>query len=371
MQRFIFMVLVLLLVFPAMGQRKKKGDEDTAPAWKEGVVYALPRIGVRLSVTVVKEAFEPGPYAAYAGQLLGINDAKERPSVQWQLKDVQLGSFSEPDPEQVHQAMGEGAFLVSLTPDGCLAGINAPVEPPMLRQETKTNRFLEPVQKEDGFRFSSFNDQPLYMPGDSTTNYRPVRVKTEKKAAEAASRILECRLTRFHMAAGLMDEFHPDGTAYEVSLQELKKIEENYLSLFTGRKTYTEETFCFDFVPASASTGKGEVVFRFSENEGVLPASDLSGEPVLMKVEPLELLTENYTALAGSENPSAGDSGVFYRMPAVGTVAVVFDLKTIASARMVLPQFGKTAPLPERLLSGGYAIRIHPETGAIQSITGK
>lgn len=368
MQRILLIFLTVLIVAPAFGQRNKRGEEETGPAFVEGITYALPRTGVRIYVKAVKETFQPGPYAAYAEQLLGITDAKNRSSVKWQIEDVKLEPFAEPDPEQVYKAMGEGAFSLSLTPSGCLAGVNtaaAAIEMPKLI----TNCFIEEPVKEDGFSYANFNDTPFYTPGDSTNNYRPVKVSAEKKASEAAARIMECRLTQFHMAAGLMDEFHPDGTAYKVSLAELKRIEKDYLSLFTGRTTYQSEVFSFDYIPTSASNGRGEVIFRFSEENGVVVASDLSGKPVMLKVENLETLSGNYAKMAASENPSAGESGVYYRMPGMAGVEIIFELKTIASARMVLPQFGQTAPVPEEMLFGGYEIKIHPHTGAVKSIS--
>jgi len=368
MQRIALIILTILIVVPAFGQRNRRGDEEAEPGYVEGITYALPRTGVRIYVKATRVTFEPGPYAAYAGQLLGITDARNRGSVQWQFDDVQIETFPEPDPNHVYKAMGDGAFSVNLTPEGCLAGINSPINVYGIN-EVKTNLFISGDANDEDFSFANFNDSPLYTEGDSTNNYRPVRVSDEKKAADAAARILECRLTRFHMAAGLMDEFHPDGVAYEVSLNELDRIERNYLSLFTGRTTYKTEEFSFDFIPTASSTGSGEVVFRFSEENGVVPASDLSGKPVTVKVNPVENLKGKYTSLASSDNPSAGESGVYYRMPGMANVEIIFELETIASARIVLPQFGETAPVPEELLFGDYSIEFHSHTGAIKSVT--
>jgi hypothetical protein len=110
------------------------------------------------------------------------------------------------------------------------------------------------------------------------------------------------------------------------------------------------------------------VVFRFSEDNGVVPASDLSGKPVTVRVNPVEGLKSKYTTLAASENPAAGESGVFYRMPGMANLEIIFEVKTIASARVLLPQLGETAPVPEELLYGEYSIEIHPQTGAIKSV---
>ena len=271
--------------------------------------------------------------------------------------------------EQVYKAMGDTSFLISLTPEGCLAGINSSAT----ITESKiinTNSFIEKPEFDDGFSFSNFTDTPFYTPGDSTNGFRLVRVGAEQKAAEAAARILECRMNQYDMAAGMFDEFHPDGTAYKVSLEELKKVEKNYLSLFVGRTTFGSEKYSFDYIPNSTTT-KGEVVFRFSDEKGVVPASDLSGKPVMIEIEPEKDLTNKYSNLVASENPSAGESGVFYRMPGVVTIKIIQELKTIATARTVMAQSGTVAPFPEELLYGEFAIEIHPETGAIKSVSKK
>ena len=53
------------------------------------------------------------------------------------------------------------------------------------------------------------------------------------------------------------------------------------------------------------------------------------------------------------------------------TEGIIQELKTIATARAVIAQSGTVAPLPEELLYGEYAIEIHPETGAIKSVSKK
>ncbi|MFW5831010.1 MAG: DUF4831 family protein, partial [Prolixibacteraceae bacterium] len=172
--RILLLLLIVLMVVPSFGQRRSRDEEEPAPRYVEGISYALPRTGVRVFVTAVKEKFEPGPYAAYADQLLGITDAKNSPSVKWIIEDVNLETFAEPDPTQVYKAMGDVAFQVSLTPAGILTGINtgAETEEPA---GPVTHRFIPQANGDDGFSFANIHDSPLYIPGDSTTTFRPVR----------------------------------------------------------------------------------------------------------------------------------------------------------------------------------------------------
>ncbi|TNF40812.1 MAG: DUF4831 family protein, partial [Bacteroidetes bacterium] len=246
--KYLAFVIGIVLILPVYGQRKK--DDTVAPVFTEGVVYSLPRTGIRVKVKVVKETFIPGPYAAYAEQLLGIKNVKNRQAVNWVIEDVKIDVFPEPDPEQVYKALGAGAGLVSLTADGCIAGINTS-SAEIKKTDVFTNSAAKKSKSADNGLFQYFTDSPLYMAGDSTNNYRPVKLPDEQKMSKAAQRVLESRRLQYEIAAGLVDEFHPDGEAYKASLKELKKVENDYLSLFIGKSSYDKETFAFDYVPKS------------------------------------------------------------------------------------------------------------------------
>ncbi|WP_340114534.1 DUF4831 family protein [Maribellus mangrovi] len=365
--RYLALIIAVMLVIPTYGQRKKKDDEEgLTPAYVEGIAYALPRTGIKVHVEAIREKFEPGPYAAYAEQLLGIKDAKTRPEVKWSISQMKIETFAEPDPEQVYKAMGEGAFTINLAANGCLAGINSSVESELPLQ-TSSNKTFQKPDIDDGFSFDYFSDTPFVIPGDSTNNFRPTRVSVEQKAAEAAQRVLDCRMNQYDLAALRIDGEYPDGKAYEVSLEELKRTEQNYIKLFVGRTTYKNETYSFDYVPGSADKNTA-VIFRISDENGIVPASDLSGKPVMIEFEEVSGLTANYKSEAASDNPEAGNSGVYYRMPGLAKIKITYELNTLATARATIAQFGVVAPFPEDLLGGAYAVEFHPETGALKSV---
>ena len=362
--KYLAIIIAVMFVVPVSGQRKK--EEVVAPAFTEGVIYALPRTGVRVKVQAVKETFQPGPYAAYAEQLLGIKNVKNKASVNWIIDEVKIDMFSEPDPEQIYKAMGDGAFLVNLTPDGCLAGINSANSSAQILK-TETNQVGQITETDANDYFQYFTDSPLYTTGDSTNNYRPVKMADEQKISKAAQRILECRKLQFEIAAGLVDELHPDGEAYKVSLKELKQIEKTYLSLFIGKYNTEKAVFGFDYIPKPG--GKSEAVFRISEEGGIIPATDLSGKPVMIEFEIEKELAQKQAGLIKSDNPAAGESGVFYRIPGKANVRIVNDMNVIATARVTIARFGASAPVPEELLSGDFAVDFDPETGAISNIS--
>ena len=158
----------------------------------------------------------------------------------------------------------------------------------------RTNRVGQKNTFEQQNKFSFFTDTPFYIPGDSTNNLRPIRVSVETKMAEAVKRVLESRRFQYDVVSGMMDEFHPDGDAYKVSLKELKQMEEDYTSLFVGKSEYQKETYSFDYVPGKAP-GKGEVLFRISDENGIVPSNDLSGKPVMIGLKPIKIWFKKHT----------------------------------------------------------------------------
>jgi hypothetical protein len=370
--KYLAIIIAILFVLPVYGQRKKKDDEalDSAtPVYVEGIVYTLPRTVVRVKVSAIKESFQPGPYAEYAEQMLGISNVRKSAETNWIIDDIKIETYSEADPDQVHKAMGEIAMLLNLSENGCIAGINT-AETDEHAEEIKTNRVGQVHEFDKGNKFSYFTDTPFYTPGDSSNNFRPIRIGSEQKMAEAAKRVLDSRRFQYDIASGMMDEFHPDGEAYKVSLKELKKTEEDYTSLFVGKSKYQKGTFSFDYVPGK-TPGKAEVLFRISNENGIVPSNDLSGRPVMIEFETDKNLVQKFTDGAKSENPNAGESGVYYRMPGQATIKIINDLNVIATTRATIAQFGEIAPVPEDVLYGDFEIRFHSETGAIKSIIRK
>ncbi len=357
--------LFAVSILAAPKDDKKKEAPGTAGAPLEGVVYALPQTGIRIQINATRERFVHGPFQIYAQKMLGIDNAPSADADRWNLDDMKIEVFSEPDPEQVHKAIGPAAQLVSMTESGILAGINAEVKPG--KTEIQTQTFLT-KNLEDQVKFDDLSIWSFYSPADSTKNFKMVSKNIDQKAAEAAETIFNLRNSRFALLTNADDEPLPDGKSFEVMTSELGKMEANYLSLFIGKSSKQSYTFSFDFVPG-AKTAKGEVFFRFSEDRGVLPKSDLSGRPILIEVNKSENLATKQSGLSTSENPNAGKSGLFYRMPGMAEIRVLDGSTQLAGARTAIAQFGSIAPIPENLLDGSYRLEFYPSTGAVKSIT--
>lgn len=351
------MLMAMLLIYPAAAQRKSKTETPALPIILEGISYSLPQTGIRVIVEARQKTFVPGPYAMYSEQLLGIRDVKTQPYTLWEMEEVRFETFAEPDPGNTYKATGGAAAFLQLTPAGILAGINSNAEIKACLPDHSGSFAL--TNQAPGLVFHNLFDNPT-LTGRSSADQR---------AIHAASRILKARNTRFEIAAGLLDEFHPDGEAYEESIEELQRIEEELLALFVGKSVTKNYSFAFDYVPQAPATG--EVIFRFDETRGFLPKSDLSGKPVMIDVERDENLAAKLQAVQGDPMISTDFSGIFYRQPGLAEIRIMRELTLIASGKAAIAQFGGIAALPRELLDGSYSIEFHPETGAIKNIRKK
>lgn len=361
-------LLLLFFVSTVFAQRddRRRAEETTVVVPTEGVVYSLPRTGIRIQVEATQETFFHGPYYRYAETLLGVKNAPSSDYSNWVISDIQLTTFSEPDASQVYKAMGDAAALLSLTESGVISGIN--IEENNLQDELVVSTFIIENQTPD-IPFPDLSMSAFYQKGDSLDHI--LLPKTfEEKAVDAAHAITKLRKRRFKSLANAYEEQLPDGRAYELMVDELGQLEKDYVALFLGKSYQTKKIYSFDFIPGDQSVS-GEVIFRFSKTEGVLPKTDLSGKPVVIDLKKEDSLFSVQNQLSDSANPSAGESGIYYRMPGKADIRVMNGLSLIATSRATIAQFGNVASIPESLLDGTHQLKFHPATGAIKSILKK
>ncbi|MCE1200140.1 MAG: DUF4831 family protein [Marinilabiliales bacterium] len=344
----------------AKDDKKKPANELTAFAG--GVVYSLPRTGIRITVEANQVKTVHGPYNAFAQKYLGIEDAPKTDDERWTIRSVRMETYGEPDPAAVFKATGTYSTLLSLSSKGVLLGIKSNIREQVSEKVVTT---LFPSQ--DMAQTEPWTDLSMhsFLAEKDTTKRSGTNFKSfEEKAAEAASDILKLRKRKALLLASKYDKLPPDGEAYRVAVAELDRIIGQYLSLFVGRKTEKSYTQTFDVVPDGKS-GKGIVAFRFSPTAGILPESNVSGKPVMLEIEPVSELKQKVEATAGNE---ANAKGVFYRIPVVANARLINGTDVMAQARFALAQFGVVSALPDGLLGGDYSIEFHPETGAIKFI---
>lgn len=363
--RVLFFLLLVAGVFASnlnlSAKDDKKKSASELAAIEGGVVYALPRTGIRIEVEAVQEILIHGPYFAYAQKYLGINNAPKADGENWTIAGVRMESYGEPDPTAVYKAVGNVANLLSLNEEGIMVGINSDVKPEA--GKTMTNIFpLAPADKGDDWievsMHSFLNDK------DSTKKAGNSFKSFEEKAAEAASDILKYRKRKASILAAKDDKFPPDGEAYKVMISGLDRVIADYVALFAGRRIHKQHQLSFEVIP-DGKNGKALVAFRFSPTAGVLPASNVSGKPIILELEPNSDLKQKIESTA---TPEITTKGIYYRIPVVTQARLLNGSDILAQAKMTIAQFGVISAMSDGLLNGDYSIDFYPSTGAIRRI---
>ena len=164
----------------------------------------------------------------------------------------------------------------------------------------------------------------------------------EDAARAAAERIYSLRRHRLDLITGEAGE-NVFGQGLDAALKEIDRQEQSYLELFLGKHVTTTSTRRYVVYPQTDK--KQYIVCRFSPAGGLLPENDLSGDIVLLQIEP-----SGAEAGAGLEAGPKETNVVRCRVADPSTCTVLSGGQEYA--RTVLPvfEFGRTinVALPRR-----------------------
>lgn len=152
---------------------------------------------------------------------------------------------------------------------------------------------------------------------------------TEAAAREAAEQILSLRRTRLDLITGEFGE-GVFGAGLQSALEEISRLEREYLELFYGKRSIT--TLAERFILPVNSEQPSTVIARFSAESGIVAKDDLSGDIILVKITPSEM-TYPQSELKGT---------VAYRYANNAEVIVALGGDVLARNILPLYEFGET-----------------------------
>lgn len=302
------------------------------------LVYALPQTVISIQVEAVREDFHAGPYARYAQKYLGV-DARQADAVTYTVSSVKLDSYTEADPESRYTVVpGKGmpSFL-SLTAQGLVAIGGG--------DDSGTRwRFTSDSKSDFAERGVGSN-----LSSASTTLYRSVAGQTigiqqemvvsksvEERAQEAAEMIFRLRRSRIDIITGDTDATY-SGEAMGAAINEISRLEQEYLSLFLGYSDIQTQQMNYEVIPAPGNQQR-YVAFRVSETAGLVPSDNVSGKPYLLELVP----QEPAPAMGGGSRGNLA----YYRVPAVCTVKLSDGVNVLLQTRLPVYQLGVVSTFP-------------------------
>lgn len=332
-------------------------------------IYALPKSGIKVNVKVTKTVLKKGPFSNYAQTMLGLTDVISRNETIWEIKQVEFESFPLLDTNHVYIIETnsiENKLKIELTENSFLKAVN----PPLIKNKEieKTIEIKEFEQKKQGRSITNFND--ILLPKSVLT-----KASSREKADELSRLILNQRVD---LAATLIGDGYTEtiaeGSALRIMVDEIKRLQQEYLLMFKGITKEESFDFSFEFIPDEPRKVTQTILFRFSKENGLVAKDDMSGEPVLLEIDSkenmneLNLFCKNQNYLLRAEKNGIENNGLFYRIPEKVIVRLLEDNNEIAKKDLLLPQFGVVNSLPEKYLDDNISIEFFPELGSIKKI---
>lgn len=384
----ILTLIILLLIIPNLFANNSMGKDELPIK----INYSLPHTVLDFKINLERRVYQKGIFSQFSMKYLGLSPENmiTEDHEDWSLINVDMDSHKEIDPSALYSVEIKGeyeALKLNLSVEGYIAGYNSNYESKI--EDTKAAFFsLSPAKPVSPLLEKFCLDVPfkiakdtivsvLEMAGDEQEHLKikgKRKLKSlEQKAADAAHEIFKLRKRRFKILTSNYEKLPADAASYQIVIEELKKLEEQYLELFFGKTSVFTETRTFSLIP---SLGKeSEVIARYSKTEGFVDSKDLSGLPIIVEFNNV-IVDKDVNVNTNSKNNK--DNFIFYRVPARVDVSI-YEAKTLLGTKnMIIPQLGKLSNLSLNLLiDQKLAVEYYPEFGSlkrifrIQAATGK
>ena len=315
---------------------------------ENALVYALPQTTIEISVEVVKDCYLPGPYAKFAELYLSIENTGEREETSYSVGKVSIKPFIEADYNSLYALSGtkdETQFL-TLSSQGLIFALNEPDEVLIDLSSVRKNYQHYPdqlptspmtVQNETIFDRIKTDSGYISVPyQESIVNKKDI----QSKAEEAAKFLFALRRRRFELITGDVEHAF-NGSSLKDAVQEINRLESEYLSLFIGKHFTESREYKFYVTPESARDKKAYLVFHFSESEGILSETSRTSTPFMLNVEPKGKIDR----IEGIKSRTKV-ANIYYRVPETAFIQLMRGSKELCSGMIHVYQMGKEFMIP-------------------------
>ena len=324
----------------------------------QSVYYYLPRNVIKLEVTVEETNYYIGPYAEFATEMLGISDYIKANKTDINVKDVDIQLGSEIDPNAAYyldfdEKSKEPLPNIILDKDGILKAIGYETIPADMIVDRNIVDYTGDVYAEatevSFIEILDIQEDEDEDDEDEEGSSKPKKLTMEDKAKIALEKIDKCRTAYFELVSGFQEVAYGNTLTYMVD--NVKAIENEYISLFKGKVVKNTYKRCFYIIP-EINQANGNVTVGKLDNGMTLKLSFETKTSVSMSPTTEEI------------ESAAQTNKIFYRKPAVTNAKIVLGNETIASKPLIISQFGEIKMVPAK----NNKIVFNPNTGQIISL---
>jgi len=360
----LYLIIILLVSCKTTSETRTSKIDANSLNTESGIIYALPRTNLTFKVEAMKTEVIPGPYYEYAEKYMGLENVPEKEQTIWNITNIEISTYQDIDPEQYYMIEPSGKMNIDfnkLFESGAILPVNKSVETnfpnAFYGNDIANNEIIftdlsvtKYVGKEKITYYKRVQRDSLFAKVP-VTETKSVYKSFAEKAEEAANFIFTIREKRVELLTGMAD-FYPEGKALEVALEELNRLENDYLSLFTGKRFTSHYMANFEFTPGLKELEQPFILFRFNDEKGVLSANNLSGRPIIVELEKMSQI-KNLSFLMDDQINREGleyKNKLFYRVPDLVQVKVYDGNKLLATRKVNVEQYGEVLQFPTMFL---------------------
>ena len=163
-------------------------------------------------------------------------------------------------------------------------------------------------------------------------------VSPEEQASATADMIFSLRKHRMDLITGESGE-NVFGAGLSSALDEIARLEKEYLEMFYGSTVVDERTVRFLVVPSRGE--RNYILCRYRDGAGVLPLSDLSGEAVMLHIEPSAEPNAEELPIADAKDKNK----VEYVVANVAKCTLLCGTRELAEISLPIYQYGERVSL--------------------------
>lgn len=250
-------------------------------------VVGVPKSTVEVELRIAERSFTPGVYARYAQKYLGVR--------------APLTSHVETSILSASVALADSAPVRVCVPQ---PNDDAAVETSPLPSNRMNGRAVSP----------------------------------EEQASATADMIFSLRKHRMDLITGESGE-NVFGAGLSSALDEIARLEKEYLEMFYGSTVVDERTVRFLVVPSRGE--RNYILCRYRDGAGVLPLSDLSGEAVMLHIEPSAEPNTDGLPIADAKDKNK----VEYVVANVAKCTLLCGTRELAEISLPIYQYGERVSL--------------------------
>jgi hypothetical protein len=367
--RLFILLITLLFTFSCASSNKLADSKsvilplsDSAALRGGSIVYGLPRTVFTVVVEMERTIEKPGPYAQFAGDLLGLTDVIQNESESWSIDGITVKTHDELDPSEFYVISSTSLFqtnVLSLRKEGLILDLNPGI--------FYSNEKQSGINESENIQYHSFDlGSDEYFQLQRDTAYKrmnvdssfiriPYVVEKKKKltvdqlAEKAAKRLMEMRDGKHLILTGEANVFPQNDAA----INEINRLEKAYTELFTGKTLKQTLSFSYQIIPQKTMIGKSEILLQFSNLTGPVTGTMKGGKPVTIEFIP-EKKTKNLTIINRVQAKAEGTKydKLFYRVPDVVDVKISLGSGKLFDSRKLIYQFGEVIQLPANYIIG-------------------